>query len=247
MCRLFAVLANEPIRVNRAFEALQRQAAEHKDGWGIAVFDGGLGTPRVDVSTHSANVCERFKRLGDELRTKSMLAHIRLASVGAVSRQNAHPFFANGYAFMHNGTLQNFAASRAAFEAHIAPKWLAQVKGETDSERCFALFLTLLGDTENPSTEELGRALAGVMRIASQTCDRDDDAKKSAMNFTVTDGRRMVATRRGRTLFEAQSQGAELIASEPLWPGSEWVEVPEDAIVLIDGPSHVRRVLLRDW
>jgi predicted glutamine amidotransferase len=34
MCRLFAVLAHEPIRVDRAFAALKRQAVEHKDGWG---------------------------------------------------------------------------------------------------------------------------------------------------------------------------------------------------------------------
>lgn len=243
MCRLFAVLAHEPVRVDRAFAALKRQALEHKDGWGVAVFYPGQ-EPRLEVSITPASTCTRFSQLGDELSTKSLLVHLRLASVGAVRTENAHPFFANGFAFMHNGTLREFATHREVIEAHIAPKWRAQLRGETDSERCFALFLTLLGEARG--LEPMARAAAEVMKLCSQTCDANlaDGALRSAMNFMVTDGSQMVATRRGRTLFHTSKPGSHFVASEALWPENEWLEVAEDSALLIDSSLQTRQVAL---
>lgn len=245
MCRLFAVLANEPVRVDRAFAALQRQAVEHKDGWGVAIFNHGL-PPQLEVSTLSASACTRFSELGQATSTRSLLAHIRLASVGGVREENSHPFSGNGFAFMHNGTLREFDKHRADFEALIEPSLRAKLRGETDSERCFALFLTFLGNDENPSLEAIARALAKVMQTAASVCDREDDPTKSAMNFMVTDGVRMVATRRGRTLFHAKTPAAHFVASEVLWPENEWVEVPENAALLIDSSLEARAVALNE-
>jgi len=245
MCRLFAVLANEPVRVDRAFAALKRQAVEHKDGWGVAIFNDGL-PPQLEVSTLSASACNRFSELGQAVSTRSLLAHLRLASVGSVREENSHPFSANGFAFMHNGTLHEFEQHRAELEALIDPSLRGKLRGETDSERCFALFLTFLGAEVAPSLEAMARALAKVMRTAQSVCDRADDPKKSAMNFMVTDGVRMVATRRGRTLFHAKASGAHFVASEALWPENEWLEVSENAVLLIDSSLEAREVALEE-
>lgn len=243
MCRLFAVLAERPVRVHRAFDALKEQAREHKDGWGIARFD--TERPHLEVNTTPAHACERFRQLGEELATQSLLTHIRLASVGSVTERNAHPFYARGWAFMHNGTVANFGKHREAIRSHIAPEHLAQIRGETDSETCFALFRTVLDDVAEPRLDDIKRALARVMTtVASLT---DDGTHRSAMNFLVGDGRRLVATRRGRTLFHSSDAGARFIASERLWSDAEWHEVPEEGVIGIDERLSLKVSSVSDW
>lgn len=243
MCRLFAVRADRPIRVGRAFDALKRQAREHKDGWGIARFD--VQPPHLEVNVTAAHQCERFQQLGEELATTSLLTHIRLASVGDVTERNAHPFFARGFAFMHNGTVANFGKHKEAIRSHIAPEHLAHIRGETDSETCFALFRTVLDPLPTPGLDDMKRALARVMTTVSTITDHGE--AKSAMNFLVTDGQRMVATRRGRTLFCASEPGARYIASERLWSDGAWAEVPEDGVVSIDANLELTLSKLSEW
>ncbi|MDX2014277.1 MAG: class II glutamine amidotransferase [Myxococcaceae bacterium] len=245
MCRLFAVRAERPVRVRRAFDALKKQALEHKDGWGIARFDSD--PPHLEVNVTPAHQCARFHQLGEELATQSLITHIRLASVGSVTERNAHPFYARGWAFMHNGTVARFKEHRARIEQHIAPHHLAQVQGETDSETCFALFRTVLDGVPDPGLDDIKRALARVMTTVSNVTDTPDLEKPSAMNFLVTDGRRMVATRRGRTLFLAQEPGARFIASERLWSEGDWREIPEDGVVGIDERLEVKLSRVADW
>lgn len=243
MCRLFAVRADRPVRVHRAFEALKQQALEHKDGWGIARFDEPV--PHLEVNVTPAHACARFRQLGEELATQSLITHIRLASVGSVTERNAHPFFARGWAFMHNGTVANFKQHRAAICSHIAPQHLAQIRGETDTETCFALFRTILDEVEHPGLDDIKRALARVMTTVSAITDHGE--ARSAMNFLVTDGKRTAATRRGRTLFVASEPGARFIASERLWPETDWVEVPEDGVVGIDEHLQLQQSSVSDW
>jgi glutamine amidotransferase len=232
---MFAVVSQEPVRIARAFSGLRGLAHEHRDGWGVARFDGD--TAVIETALTPAHACPRFSALGDSVETRSMLAHIRRASVGGVHPNNTHPFSARGLAFMHNGTLRHFDECRAALEAEIAPRWRAGLKGETDSERCFGLFLTYLDDVEHPTSRDVAKSLARVMRTVERLCDRPGE-KRSAMNFLVGDGRNVVATRRGRTLFTAHRQGVCFIASEPLWSDEAWAEVPEDHLVLCDGPQR---------
>lgn len=230
MCRLYGVLAEAPVPVHRAFAALRVQSHEHKDGWGVVRFDGGQ-TQRT-VGLDPAHCSAQFLALG-AVQTRSLLAHIRLASVGGICHANAHPFVAEGWAFSHNGTIHRFAERREAFEALLPESRRAAIRGETDSERCFQLFLHLL---KGPSVREAARALTQVMN-AVQTVFDFGAGEKHATNFLVGNGAVMVASRRGRTLFTAQANGAVMIASEALWHDQEWIEVPEEHVVGV-GPSH---------
>ncbi|PZR09804.1 MAG: hypothetical protein DI536_20910 [Archangium gephyra] len=226
MCRIFAVRSSEPISVRPAFDRLRKLAGEHKDGWGIATF---RETERThDRCVDSAEHCLRFDKYGHEL-TQSMMVHIRLASVGTVHDRNNHPFSAGPWVFMHNGTLKNFEKHRAEFEAQIDPAIRAELVGETDSERCFALFRTFLG-----TGDDVAGALAKTFRTAEAICDDASEGKRSAMNFLVSDGKRFFATRRDRTLFAAATNITACIASEELLPDLPWLEVPQDSMVTIN-------------
>jgi len=241
---MFAVRAHEPVRIARAFSRLRTLAHEHADGWGVARFDGD--TAVIETALTPAHSCPRFSAIGDDVETRSMLAHIRKASVGSVHPDNTHPFYARGLAFMHNGTLRHFDERRAALEAEIAPAWRATLKGETDSERCFGLFLSYLEQVPALKPPDVARSLVRVMRTVERICDVAGE-KRSAMNFLVGDGHSIVATRRGRTLFTAHRHGVCFIASEALWPDEAWHEVPEDHVVLCEGPREPVITPLSAW
>ena len=234
MCRIFAVRANAPISVRPAFDGLRKLAAEHKDGWGVAAFpETG---PWVETGVLSAESWSRFDALGD-LTTQAMLVHIRLASVGTVHERNNHPFSAGKWVFMHNGTLKQFDKARARFEAEIAPEFRQELRGETDSERCFALFRTYLED--RTSSDDVVTALTRVFRTAEKICDDETLGKRSAMNFLVSDGLRVFATRRDRSLFTLSRPDLAAIASAELLPDQRWNEVPDDTLVTIDEGLHL--------
>jgi predicted glutamine amidotransferase len=232
MCRIFAVRSKRPLAVHSAFDGLRKLAAEHKDGWGVASFLPDVA-PKIEWRVETAERCPRFFEIGQQ-SAQSMAVHIRLASVGTVHERNNHPFVAGPWVFMHNGTLKEFDSVRGQFEAEIDPRFRAEFRGETDSERCFALFRTFLG--ERTESKDVVDALVRTFRTAERICDSVNSTKKrSAMNFLVTDGTRFFCTRRDRTLFATSNETFAAIASEQLaLEHATWAEVPNDHLVTID-------------
>lgn len=229
MCRLFAIRSRQPIAVRPAFDRLKAFAEEHKDGWGVATFQEG--ELRVELGTMSAASCERFNQWGDTL-AEAMLVHIRLASVGTVHERNTHPFVAGPWVFMHNGTLKQFERVRHRFESEIHPAIRQELKGETDSERCFALFRTYLEN--RTGFDDVTQALQRTFQTAAAICDDGNDGVRSAMNFLVSDGTRLFATRRDRPLYIAAQEHLAAIGSAELLPFAPWRELPDDMMVTVD-------------
>ncbi len=246
MCRLFAVHSSSPVRVEQAFATLRQQALEHRDGWGVAVF--GPGGPEVETALESAAGCSRFLTLGHTLTASHLLAHLRLASVGSVAAENAHPFRRREFAFMHNGTVRRFGDRRHLLLSEISQSQRQQIAGKTDSEACFAYFLTQIENLPAPSLEQLAAAIAKTMRRVVAVFDENlGDSEKpanpsvtspgeapSALNFVVSDGRRLVASCLGRTLFHLQDRHAHYVSSEPLWNHSTWTPMTDRQLLLID-------------
>src|SRR6185369_2239000 len=135
MCRLFAQHASRDHDLHEplcsAANALRVQSHKHPHGWGIGWYDAA----------------------GVQLRRGVMAAHVGDASVGAVAEANTHPFVHAQWIFAHNGTVARFkkvARVRAALEAEIDPALRPAVRGDTDSERVFFLFLTRLAARLRP-------------------------------------------------------------------------------------------------
>ncbi|MCH7343518.1 class II glutamine amidotransferase [Pelomonas sp. CA6] len=159
MCQLMGMNANVPTDVMFSFTGLARRADEHKDGFGIAFFEGrGL---RHFVDHHSARVsplAELVKHY--PIRSDNVIAHIRKATQGVVSLENTHPFqrelWGRYWAFAHNGDLKGFAPRlHAAFRP----------VGQTDSERAFCWLMQELAKShaDVPSIAELSHTLAELM------------------------------------------------------------------------------------
>jgi predicted glutamine amidotransferase len=248
MCRLFGFRSNQPARVHRSLVAeknsLQQQSREHKDGWGIAYYAGGPA-PAVAHGLGPAHADPDFERVSGLVSSHAVLAHVRLKSVGEVAVRNAHPFLHGRWAFAHNGTVRDFEQHREEIEALIAPELLEELKGETDSERCFLIFLTRLQGRSG--IDAVADALVKTMNAVSRITDKPDEQKPTSMNFMVTDGELLVATRCHRTLFVTPPAGDGatvsqlVIASEELSAESQWREVAEGELVGVDGAMAFRR------
>jgi glutamine amidotransferase len=247
MCRLFGFMSSVPTRVHRSLvserNSLMVQSREHKDGWGIAHYANGP-LPAVAHGLCPAHADPEFERVSGLLSSRAVLAHIRLASVGRVHTHNTHPFLHERWAFAHNGTLREFTRAQAAIEARIAPHFRKRIQGETDSERCFFLFLTLLersGGLVAPSVEDVARALAETAHCVVRLTEEPGTPVPTSTNFLVTNGELMVATRRHRTLFFSEQPGQVLIASEELSFEEHWHPIPEGSVIAVDREMKLRR------
>ncbi|MGA2451962.1 MAG: class II glutamine amidotransferase [Solirubrobacteraceae bacterium] len=138
MCRLFGMSAGkDPARATfwllDAPDSLSAQSHREPDGTGLGWFDAA-GAPHVSKQAHAAYSDRRFAREARELYSTTFLAHIRFASTGALDVRNTHPFEQHGRLFAHNGVIEDLPA----LDAHLGAD-LRLVKGDTDSERLFAL------------------------------------------------------------------------------------------------------------
>jgi glutamine amidotransferase len=242
MCRLYAQRAPtargaaDPLCSSH--NALRFQSHKHPHGWGVGYWV--KGTPRVMRGLLPAHADQAFLDASHRAHSRVVLAHVRDASVGPVLEANTHPFAHGPWLFAHNGTVARFRRSarvRAALLAAIEPRLRRAIRGDTDSERCFLLFLTCLGPRR-----ELAR-LADVRRALFEATARiaaiaDPGARRpSSLNFLVSDGRLLAACRRGRTLHWLREPGTEgrfVVASEPIGRAA-WREVPEGGFVGVDG------------
>lgn len=246
MCRLYgqrsasAAGAAEPLCSSH--NALRFQSHVHPHGWGVGWWSAGR--PRVERGVLPAHADQAFCDASHRARSRIVLAHVRDASVGAVTEANTHPFAHGPWLFAHNGTVARYRRSarvRAALEAGIAPALRRRLRGETDSERCFFLFLSRLGPAAGGATlAQVRRALAETTALIAGLADRGA-ARPSSLNFLVSDGRLLCASRRGRTLHllvEPGAAGRVVIASEPIGRG-DWREVPDGGFVGVDGRGKV--------
>ncbi|MCP3103516.1 class II glutamine amidotransferase [Myxococcus sp. K15C18031901] len=253
MCRLFGFRSSVPAAVHPSLvtekNSLLIQSREHKDGWGIAAY-GVEAMPVVAHGVGPAHSDPDFERVSSRVSSHTVVAHIRLASVGAVELRNSHPFLHGRWSFVHNGTVRDFAKHRAAVEELICPTLRAGIRGTTDSERCFYVFLTRLAAVypiaRPVPVEGVARALAETMSLVSAITDVGESEKpRSAMNFLVTDGEVMVASRRNRSLFVSAGGMGELpavgtrleqlmVASESLCGSPTWVPVAEEDVIGVD-------------
>lgn len=263
MCRLFGSRSRLPSPIDDSLlsgeNSLLVQSREHADGWGIGWWGPDGPSPHLEKGHGPAFAEEAFARLACQVSAPAVLAHLRLASVGPVGRENCHPFRYGPWLFAHNGTISGFDKAREHIEREIDPRFQPILEGHTDSIRCFGVFLTrlsMLADLEgNVALDAVARALSETVSIVCGHADRGQ-TKPSATTFLVGNGRLMLACRRGRTLYysvdPAGGEGTEtverlLIASEPLSPRRDWREVPLETMIGVDGDLRLHRFHLGDW
>ncbi|WP_405583023.1 class II glutamine amidotransferase [Streptomyces sp. NBC_01190] len=138
MCRLFG-MSSGPRRTHATFwlldapDSLSDQSRRNPDGTGIGYF-GADGKPEIHKAAIAAYQDRSFAEEAKRVESSTFLAHIRFASTGALTDRNTHPFEQDGRVFAHNGVIEELEA----LDAELGED-LSLVRGDTDSERFFAL------------------------------------------------------------------------------------------------------------
>lgn len=114
-------------------DSLDVQSRANPDGTGLGIFDAD-GRPELFRQPLAADADLDFAREARELESTTWVGHVRHASQGSVALRNTHPFAMDGRILAHNGGFGDLGL----LEEHLGDD-LALVRGDTDSERLFAL------------------------------------------------------------------------------------------------------------
>ena len=211
MCRLYAFRANEPTRVECSLVYAQNALMEqsrgdefglvHGHGWGVADYPDGV--PIVERQTWAAYHGEHFKKKAARVYARTVIAHVRRATVGEPSLDNTHPFCSGRWIFAHNGTIPNFSLVRDMMVPVIDQFYLNEIRGTTDSEHVFAYLLSLW--RRHPDDQLIDLVARGLSQVVEWSAEVDATANVS-LNIVLTDGQRLVGSRLGRSLWHLQRE-----------------------------------------
>jgi len=158
----------------------------HPDGFGLASSNLGrsLNLGRWSVFK-SPKLYKRVANLSPAIDQISqgdvVIGHIRRVDsrYTRVSRENTHPFYYRNRVFVHNGYLKDFDKHRSAIVRHIDPDLRSHIKGDTDSEVMFYLYLSILRKKES--------IMRDVVKLASSHCYPDNDPTPTILRESMVD------------------------------------------------------------
>jgi predicted glutamine amidotransferase len=207
MARLVGFIGNRPDLGARVIE-LEGRALDVRSkpgvtpGWGVGFYQGGeilLKRRPIDDRTEI-----RLADMTKDIRADALVAHVRLATVGAPRTENTHPFRYRQWLFAHTGTLSGFSTLRGRLAESLPQFLLRDVRGETDSELLFHLFLSFLhdvGQLDRPAVdrEVAASALRSTIALVDRLCAEEGGAP-SAMNMLLLNGEYMLAAHGGQRM-----------------------------------------------
>jgi glutamine amidotransferase len=241
--------------IDQSLHAKLGAEATNGDGFGVGWYDD-QPTPGVFKSVEPAWNDQNLKEVAEHVRSGHAFAHLRAAIGSPVQQTNCHPFRYDGWLFMHNGFIGEFAKVKRDLVMAVDPSLYPEIKGSADSEILFYLALTL-GLQDNPPD-----AIARALGIVEDLGARHGVQYPFQGTIATTDGERIWALRyssegKSRSLFTSQDvpmlrrqhpdreflqelpTDARLIVSEPIGdlPGA-WREVPESSHIVVSGADE---------
>ena len=203
MARMFGFIGNRSdlgarvLEVNASVLRIRREPSVPL-GWGIGFFQSG------EVLLRRRPIDERdlidMSEAAENVRTDVMIGHIRRATVGSLRTENTHPFRYRSWLYAQTGTIQGFDRLRDRLLAS-QPEFLRRnVRGETDSELFFYLFLSFLHDAGHLNdTHVAPEHIRAALRASIALVDRlsaEEGQGENHGDILVTNGEHMIAVHR---------------------------------------------------
>jgi len=142
-----------------------------------------------------------LKNLAEKIRAACVLAHVRgvaYSTAVEISLQNVHPFQFEGlpWCMAHNGDLAGIAEMKLLLAKHVKPEFLSKIRGTTDSEWIYALFVSRLPDPRGAATEgDIFGAVESTLSIIRETRSQLGIALSSSVNLFIANGTQLAALR----------------------------------------------------
>lgn len=271
MCRFIAYLGHpllmEDVLVNpinsiimQSIHARESSIPTNGDGFGVGWYAPEISaTPALFTSMLPAWNDQNLLHLTAKIQSNCFFAHVRAASIGGINPYNCHPFIHNTWMFMHNGGIGNFIHVKRHLRHLLDDDIYNSIRGETDSEHFFALFMQIAKNQPLERTDIVVEMLKKTIATMNQLVSEYGQGENSALNFCLTDGERLFASRYcsnpqvpPETLHYFLNDSAQhyplriqikknkrhpsvLIASEKLTHyHAEWQDVPANHLVVAD-------------
>lgn len=243
-------------------DSLAEQSRRNPDGYGIATFEDD-GAPEIQKRPAAAYEDELFAREAKKEESATFLAHVRYASTGKKTLENTHPFEQDGRTFAHNGHLEGLDV----LEDRLGSSYRELVRGDTDSERMFALITkeidTAGGDVEAgivAALDWIARALPlyAINFVLADTTDvwalrypepnpllmleRAIGGRSGARHLDAASPAGTVRVRSGALAKRA----AVLFASEQMDEDTGWRSLEVGELVHVDGDLNVESRIALD-
>jgi glutamine amidotransferase len=173
-------------------------------GFGLRAWDPSSHEPDRAFSYYSQQlpVFDRnLKNLAEKVRAACVLAHVRGVAYSTavdISLQNVHPFQFEGlpWALAHNGDLAGIHDMKPLIAPHVKREFLPRIRGTTDSEWIYALFVSQLAAPAGPAAEaEVFAALEATLAILRRAREALGIAHSSSVNLFIANGRQAAALR----------------------------------------------------
>lgn len=144
---------------------------------------------------------ENLRNISSKITPQCVLTHIRgvpFSGNHVVSNQNVHPFMFPGtrIALAHNGSLLEFPKIKYDLLEYINPIFQKAIRGTTDSEWIYAVFLSQLSHSlDNPTNSELITAITETLKILQKVRQKHNIKYNSPVNLFISNGNFIAATR----------------------------------------------------
>lgn len=257
----FGFISNDPRLTGCAlspFQSVLTLPDGAPNGWGMGYYQAGQPLLRkqpkappgpLEIATTAAN-----------LRTNLILGHVRAATIGSQRTENTHPFRYRNWIFCHCGTLDRFDEVKEDMLRSVPDFIRRNIRGKTDSEHLFHLFLSFLNDTgqmDDPriKTEVAARALSSTFAYVDRLVT-DQGGSPSDASCVISNGQILLAYRRGTMMKVSRHstytcpgpdgkpkaapnlKAVVLVGGvDPKLPG--WEVVSDRSIVTIDGSLNI--------
>jgi glutamine amidotransferase len=153
--------------IHQSFRAAEREEPLNGDGFGIGWYSPRLSNePAVFYSVSPAWNNRNLRSIARVVASPCVLAHVRAATEGSeVHESNCHPFNFGRHLLMHNGSIGAFQRVRRRLVANLSDEAYSVIRGSTDTEHLFAVFVDELLKRGDPVDEAIDRP-GGAARLA---------------------------------------------------------------------------------
>lgn len=226
MCQLLGMNCNVPTDICFSFTGFRARGGltdHHRDGWGIAFFEGrGVRVfldPQPSIASPVAELVRSYA-----IRSLNVIAHIRKATQGDIRLDNTHPFqrelWGQYWIFAHNGNLIDYAP---VLDGRFLPV------GTTDSERAFCHILQVFAARfpDGPPSDAILQATLRELAI--------EIGGHGEFNFLLSNGEQLFAHCSSRLAFiirQAPFATAHL-SDQDVSVDFERLTTPQDRVAVI--------------
>lgn len=215
MARLVGFIGNRPDLGARVLELEARTLQARRTpgvipGWGVGFYQGGeFLLKRRPIDDRPAI---DLRDMTQGLRADILVAHVRVGTVGAARTENTHPFRYRQWLFAQTGTMAAFDKLRGRLIDSLPQFLLRDVRGETDAELLFHLFLSFLhdaGQLDRPqvSASNARAALRSSLSLLDRLCAEEGQGP-SSFNLLVASPEYLLAVHGRERMLLRSFQGA---------------------------------------